>query len=253
MENERFARTERLIGSEGLARLRQARVLVVGLGAVGSYAVEALARAGVGYLRVVDFDEIRVSNINRQLSAMESTLGKLKVDAAKERIQDIHPSCEVEALPLFAHEETHDLILQAPLDMVIDAIDSLNPKVALLAEVMKRNLPVITCMGAALRRDPFSIRCAPLAEASYCGLAEKVRRRLRRRNVPLTMTCVFSVETRSKEMAGEEIEENFVDRGRQRHSLGSLPTIPGIFGLTAASLALEHLLKGPGVAPHMDP
>src|SRR5690349_501438 len=131
--DDRFSRIERMIGREGLDRLHHSHVAVVGLGAVGSYATEALARAGVGHLRLVDFDEVRPSNLNRQLYALHSTIGRPKIEVAHARVRDINPSCEAEALRIFVHVETMDQILDGPPHLVIDAIDSFTPKVELIA------------------------------------------------------------------------------------------------------------------------
>jgi len=238
-----------MVGREGLERLERSRVVVVGLGAVGSYATEALARAGVGHLRLVDFDEVRLSNINRQLHALHSTLGRSKVLVARERILDINPDCQVEALRLFVHRETLDQVLAGPPDLVIDAIDSLTPKVELLAAVQTRCIPVVSSMGAALRTDPQSIRVGPLAQTRICPLAAKIRKALRRRGVSLDLPCVYSVEPLMHLPPGAidldgAANEDCLVRGRRRRALGSLPTLTGMFGLAAANKALEILLGG---------
>ncbi|MGE5611296.1 MAG: ThiF family adenylyltransferase [Bacillota bacterium] len=254
MHDERFARIERMIGTAGLARLHQARVAVIGLGAVGSYATEALTRAGVGHLRLVDFDEIRPSNINRQLYALGSTVGRKKIDVAKERVKEINPACEVETIGCFVHAETMDRILEGELDLIIDAIDSFTPKVELLATVRTRGLPLIASMGAALRTDPTCVRVGPLEEVHHCPLAAKIRKRLRHRDVPVDIPCVYSIEP-VVDLPAEAIDregrhneavlgrdEEVLNRGRTRRTLGSLPTLTGIFGLTAANAGLRMLL-----------
>jgi tRNA threonylcarbamoyladenosine dehydratase len=247
MSEDRFVRLRALVGEEGMARLERAHVAVVGLGAVGSYAVEALARSGVGRLRLVDFDTIRSSNVNRQLHALTSTLGRSKVEAAKERVLDIHPDCRVEALECFAHAETLDRILEGPPHLVIDAIDALTPKVELLHAVAARRLPVVTVTGAALRTDPRGIRVGPLSASEGCPLARLVRRNLRRRGVNPDMPCVYSdepVDALPPEAtdAAAPGEAPSLERGRSRPSLGSLSTLPGMFGLIAAHEALGILL-----------
>lgn len=229
-----------------MRRLNDGFAVVVGLGAVGSYAVEALARAGVGRLRLVDFDVVKRSNINRQLYAMESTLGQSKADLARRRVLDIRPDCRVEAMGLFAHVETFDAILDGPPDVVIDAIDALHPKVELLLELSRRGIPVVSSMGAALRTDPTMIRVRPLARTQHCPLASRIRKRLRRREGSLDFPCVFSIEPDGHLPANavapaetSDIEE--YQRGRHRRTLGSLPTVTGAFGLTAANEALRIL------------
>ena len=180
---QRFLRVKRLLGEQGLERLQAARITVVGLGAVGGYAVEGLARAGVGSLRLVDFDTVQPTNINRQILALESTLGRLKADVAMERVREINPDCRAEALPLFAAEETLTQILEPAPDLLIDAIDSLNPKVQLLAGAYSRSIPVLSSMGAALRTDPAQIRCGDLFATRHCPLAKRLRKRLRQLGV----------------------------------------------------------------------
>lgn len=248
MTDERFARIERLVGPDGLQRLHQAQVTVVGLGAVGSYAVEALARAGVGHLRLVDFDVVRPSNINRQLYALESTLGQPKTELARKRVLDINPNCQVEVLSCFAHVETLDAILAGPPDVLIDAIDSLNPKLELLTEASNRDIKTVSSMGAALRTDPQMIRVSPLSKTRNCPLAKMIRKRLRKREVPLDFLCVHSLQTRDDwpdeavDREGQAQADDTLERGRRRRALGSLPTMTGIFGLTVANVTLELLL-----------
>lgn len=227
-----------------MRRLREAHVAVLGLGAVGSYAVEALARAGVGRLRLVDFDVIRPSNLNRQLYALESTLGRPKVEVASERVRDINPGCAVEALQLFVGPETLEQVLAGPPDLVLDAIDSFTPKLNLLAEVAGRGLPVISSMGAALRTDPCRVRVGMLAEVSGCPLARKLRRGLRHRSLDCNIPCVYSDEPVRSEfvLPPSPQEAEVYQRGRPRNRLGSLPTLTGIFGLVAANEALRMLL-----------
>jgi tRNA A37 threonylcarbamoyladenosine dehydratase len=246
MADEQFRRTEIMLGPEGLQRLREALVVVVGLGAVGGYAVEALARAGVGHLRLVDHDTVKASNLNRQLLALHSALGQPKVELAAARVRDINPECRVEALRLFCHADTLGQILAGPPDLVLDAIDSFNPKLELLVTTVQRGLPVVSSMGAALRTDPSRVRVGLLTEATDCPLARRLRKFLRRREVTTDLPCVYSdepVETRfvqPPEARGAE-EQGF-NAGRPRRSLASLPTLTGIFGLTMANEALRLLL-----------
>lgn len=245
---ERFSRIERLIGADGLERLHRARVVVCGLGAVGGYAVEGLVRAGVGHLRVVDFDVVQYSNFNRQLYALESTVGLPKVEAARLRAREIHPGCDVEALQLFVHHDTLDRVLEGPPDLVIDAIDGVSPKVALIEAAVRRGIPIVSSMGAALRSDPGRIRTGKLSEATHCPLARRVRRFLRSRGVAPEVPCVYSDEPTAglpDTALGDPSDDaaTVVERGRRRRTLGSLSTITGIFGLTAATAALKILLE----------
>ncbi len=246
--NERLKRIELLLGSEKVARLSSSYVAIVGIGAVGGFALEALARSGVGRFCLVDFDVIEQSNINRQLLALGSTVGRPKVEVAAERVSDINPACRIEARKIFAHTESFDGIFEQRPDIVIDAIDSFNPKVELLAYLQKHNIPVISSMGAALRRDPGCIRVGNLTEATVCPLAKLIRKHLRRRGAGTDLTCVYSVEPRSElALPGKEKEDEFtelcIERGRKRRELGSLPTITGIFGLTIANKTIELLTE----------
>lgn len=244
MNQEQFRRIEMMVGEEGLARLQEAFVCVVGLGAVGSYAVEALARAGVGRLRLVDFDVVKESNINRQLYALHSTVGRAKVEVAVERVQDINPRCEIEGLKVFVHAETMDQVLEGPPDLIIDAIDSYAPKLELLCAVCERELPVISSMGAALRTEPGLVRVATIEQTQVCPLARRLRKGLRQRGVTTEIPCVYSDETVDKARVHppEELQEGEVERGRRRRALGSLPTMTGIFGLTVANEGLRRVL-----------
>ena len=244
--NSQFARTELMLGSDALKKIHNSFVVIVGLGAVGGYALEGLARAGVGKIKLIDFDQVGVSNINRQLLATHSTVGKSKVALAKNRVQDIYPDCEVEACEQFFHSDTADDILANSPDLVIDAIDSLNPKVELLAACNRLNLPVISSMGAALRSDFSKIKFGKLKKTINCPLARLVRKYLKKRNVSLNIPCVFSTEqvrekTADSILPREQSEDNAYDRGRKRQTLGSLPTITGIFGLLIANEAIKKL------------
>lgn len=245
--NERFIRLINLVGQENFDRLQRASITIVGLGAVGGYTIEALARAGIGRLRLVDFDTIALSNFNRQLHALQDNLGRSKVAVAQERVLQINPSCRIEPIQNFVHRDTLDQILSPPQDLVIDAIDSLNPKVELLVAVQKRGIPVISSMGAALRCDPSKIHTGPFSQTHHCPLARILRKRLRRRQISLDFPCVYSTELTQqlppKAISEGDPNDHLNTRGRVRQSLGSLPTITGIFGLTLAQAALDHIMK----------
>lgn len=248
MVSERFLRISRFIGEEAVESLASKSVVLVGAGAVGSYCLEALARSGVGKLRIVDFDTVGVTNINRQLLALDSTVGKLKCDVGAQRVHDINPQAEVEALPIFANSDTFAQIFEGEPDLVIDAIDSLNPKCCLLQYAYENHFQIISSMGAALRRNPALVRTGDLMDTWGCPLAKQVRANLRKRKVGRGIDTVFSPELvvyQYKDPQEEEqndFNEQILDRGRVRRVLGSLPTVTGIFGLTLAHLALEKLL-----------
>lgn len=242
---ERFLRTERLIGKNNMEILYSGTVLVAGLGAVGSYAVEGIARLGVGSIIIADFDKISRSNINRQLYALESTIGVSKVDAAAERIKDINPECNVQGMDLFVHKDTLDKITANSPDLIIDAIDSLNPKIELLTYAYNNNIPVISSMGAALRTDPLKIKTGDIFDTHSCPLSKQVRKRLRNRGVGRGFDCVYSKEHINFTYIDPEEEtegEDLTDRGLKRRVLGSLPTLPGIFGLILADMAYKKLI-----------
>ncbi len=244
---ERFTRTRTFLGDERFGRLQNSHVTIVGLGAVGGYAMEAVARAGIGRLTLVDFDLVQRSNINRQLLATEQTIGQAKVSLAAARVSSINPAIIVEPLELFAAEETLDQIFHNKPDVLIDAIDSMNPKVQLLAGAVARGITTFSSMGAALRSDPAKIKSADIAQTTNCPLAKRVRKMLRRHSgIETGITCVYSTERVEFDYAKpqEEVQEipvQYADRGRQRNVLGSLPTITGIFGLTLANLVIMHL------------
>ncbi len=246
---DRFLRTERLIGPQAFSKLNNSMVTIAGIGAVGGYAIEGLARAGVGHLRIVDFDRVARHNINRQLVALESTIGQKKAALAKARIADINPQCQVEALDQFVDKDSLPAILDPRPDLVIDAIDALNSKIELLVTCYEMGIPVLSSMGAALRTDASKVRMADIMETSNCPLAKRIRKRLRRRGIEKGIRCVYSFENVDftyRDPALEEPDENEVpeaSRGRERRVLGSLPTLTGIFGLTLANMAIEQLIK----------
>ncbi|PKK88514.1 MAG: tRNA threonylcarbamoyladenosine dehydratase [Candidatus Wallbacteria bacterium HGW-Wallbacteria-1] len=251
------ARTARLLGAEGIERLRSARVMVIGAGAVGGYALEALTRSGIGSITIVDFDTFKESNKNRQILALDSTMGRRKVDVARERILDINPQCRVRPLEKFAHTDSFEELFGPAAwpdgnpDYVIDAIDSITPKVELIAELSRRGLRTISCMGAALRTDPAQIRIGPLEKVINCPLAATVRKHLRRRPgglEALKTICVYSTEP-IVDLPPQAVDRDMTDpsetadRGRPRRALGSLPTLTGIFGLWIANRVILDLVS----------
>ncbi len=245
---DRFIRTERLLGKERFHRLQTKMVTVVGLGAVGGYVVEGLVRAGICSLKLVDHDSVEPSNLNRQILALETTLGRPKTEVARERVLAINGDCRVEILQLFAREETLEQILDPRPDLLIDAIDSLNPKTQLLCEAYRRKIPVISSMGAALHTDPTLIRCGDIFSTSTCPLARHLRKRLKRRGVGEGISCVYSIEKidydyTSTDDQAEPDDRAVNGRGRPRNVLGSLPTITGIFGLIIANQAIMRLAQ----------
>lgn len=243
-----FARVELLLGEEGLARLQSSFVVVAGLGSVGSFAVESLARTGIGHLRLVDFDVVNRSNINRQLYALESTVGRKKVDVARERVLQINPACDVEALELFIDDTNVNRVLNGSPAVLVDAIDSVNPKATLMAAGVEAGIPVISAMGAATRTDPSCIHVADINKTHGCPLARMMRKRLGKRGIRHGIRCIYSTEKTSGDHRldaddPETDSERTIDRGRRRDVLGSICSIPGMFGLIAAREAIFEILK----------
>ncbi len=234
-------RTRLLLGGEGVASLAQASVLVVGCGAVGGFALEALARAGVGRLIFVDFDIFEESNLNRQIFATTDTIGKNKTLVVKERLLKINPKLQVEPLQLMVESQTLSQLFDTNPDFVIDAIDSLQPKTILLEALVQRQIPFISSMGAALKKDITRIRITSMKKTIECPLAAFVRKRLRRRGVNLDFPVVFSDECVSdKKALGEQTT---VSCGCERRTMGSLVTITGVFGLMCAHAAISYLTQ----------
>ncbi len=244
-----FCRVRMRVGDDGLARLQAARVVVVGLGAVGSFAVEALARSGVGTLRLVDFDDLHPSNLNRQLYALVGTMGAYKVDVAVQRVRDINPACRVEGMRVFFDASQADAVLDG-MDWCVDAIDSLNSKVALIAACTTRGLPIVSAMGAADRSDPTRIRITDVSQTDVCPLARFVRKRLRRLGIVSGPIAVWSDEppmpVPTDHQEAPDLSPNEGRRGRVRRPLPSLAPLPGIFGLAAANVVLQRIVAAPG-------
>lgn len=200
-EYVRFSRTRRLLGQAALERLAASKVVVVGLGGVGSYVVEALARSGVGRFVLVDHDTVDITNVNRQVHALTSTVGRPKVEVERERVLDINPAAEVETHQVFFTSDAADEILGPGCSYVVDAIDAVEPKVMLIAEAARRGMPVISSMGAGNKLDPTKFVVADISETHTDPLARAVRRRLRRLGITSGIKVVFSTEPPLKPMA----------------------------------------------------
>ncbi len=241
-----FIRTEQLLGAEALNKIKQAKIAVFGLGAVGSFAVEALARTGIGHFILIDFDEIDPSNINRQIYALHSTIGEKKATLAKKRIQDINPDCVVDIHDSFVNAESIEDLLPQNIDIVIDAIDGLNSKVNLICKAKEKGLKIVSSMGAAGKTDASMIKISDLFKTSICPLARFVRRRLRRRGISENIPCVYSEEPpkgATKDQIFESGPDIEPDHGRKRSSLGTVPYVTGIFGLMIANLVIDTILN----------
>lgn len=238
-----FARTEQLLGAEAFERLTRSRVAIYGLGGVGSFACEALARAGVGYLRLVDHDVVNPSNLNRQLLGLHSTLGQPKVEVAANRVLDINPKCEVDARRAFINNDSVAELLLPEVDLVIDAIDSVNAKCALLQAAFEAKIPIVSSMGAGGRMDGGQVFTADLSKTRNCPLATVIRQRLRRRGISKGIHCIYSLEISQNTLPPNPIDvDAHVGPGRARTPLGTISYMPAIFGLRVAQEAIGMLL-----------
>jgi tRNA A37 threonylcarbamoyladenosine dehydratase len=242
--DRRFSRTALLLGDQSVGRLEAVRVAVFGMGGVGAYTAESLVRSGVGYIRIVDFDMVKLSNCNRQILALESTVGMLKTDVAYNRLKDINPLCEVDRRVEFVDEKSAPRLLDG-IEFVVDAIDSVSSKVSLLAHARMMNIPTVTSMGSARKTDPFLIRSGDISESCNCPLAKIIRKRLHRRNIFEGIRCVYSIEPVEKcsDTENELDSEETFSRGRERAPLGSISYMTGIFGLVAARELIDLILK----------
>lgn len=245
MDNQ-FLRTELLLGKEKLELLGKKQVTIMGLGAVGSFVGEALVRSGVKNLHLIDFDKITESNINRCLLANTENIGKFKVEVAKTRYLKINPKANIKTSVFFCEKDTFRKIMDPKPDLIIDAIDSVNPKVSVLECISKEDVNVISSMGAALKEDPLKVRFGSIFKTKNCTLAKWVRKNLRKRDVKKEILCVYSEELPSNDALltlEESYEEGKLKKGRDRRTLGSMIIIPGIFGLTIAHLAIKKLTE----------
>lgn len=243
-----FHRTRLLVGEAGLARLLAARVAVFGLGGVGSYAAEALARAPIGHLTLVDADVVHPSNLNRQLPATLDTLGQAKAEVVAARCRRLRPGGEIVALHRTFNEDAASELLAGRFDCVVDAIDSLSAKVALLAACKARGLPVVCSMGAACKLDPTQVQVVDIADTRNCPLARMVRKRLHRRGIVDGIPCVYSPETPLAACLPPEANsepEPPLPGHRPRQINGTISYMPAIFGLHCAAVVIRHLLERP--------
>ncbi len=233
---EWMQRTSLLLGDERLSHLQQCRVLVVGVGGVGAYAAEMLVRAGVGSITIIDSDDVAPSNINRQLIALHSTIGCSKVEVLARRLTDINPALRISARQAYLEPEGVEALLAEGYDYVVDAIDTVAPKVALIAACMRSNMPIVSSMGAGARIDPSQIQYADIADTTHCGLARAVRSRLRKMGLRHKLPVVFSTEVpRSEAVQEVEGERN------KRTTVGTISYMPAIFGCYLAAYVLRKI------------
>lgn len=234
-----FERTHILLGDEGIARLASRHVFVAGLGGVGSYCAEALARAGIGRLTLLDHDTVAASNINRQLPALLSTVGQSKAELMAARIRDINPECRLTVIRQFLNTENVNDLVPGDCDYVVDAIDSLACKVALVAESLKRGLKVASSMGAGNRLDPSKIKIADIGKTEMCPLARQMRKRLQRHGIKTGVLTVFSDEEPSAPLPPQPVD----GVGRDRAVNGTISYMPPLFGFMLAGVVIQKLLE----------
>lgn len=230
-------RTRTLIGGDACRRLAEARVLVVGVGGVGGYAAEMLARSGVGHLTLIDADDVAPTNLNRQLIALRSTLGQPKTDLFARRFKDINSGVDVEPLRIFLNPENVDEILDRGFDYVVDAIDTVAPKTSLIAGCLRRGMRIISSMGAGGRLDPTKVGYADLWSTTEDGLARAVRQRLKKMGLRRPLKVVASSEAPRRRSVID------LDLPNKRSSYGTLPTIPSLFGIYLASHVIQKLIN----------
>ena len=237
MENKWTDRTALLLGEDKMSRLSNAHVLVVGVGGVGAYAAEMLCRAGVGELTIIDADTVNTPNINRQLPATHSTVGRLKTEVLAEHLLDVNPSLRLHALPIYLKEEAVGQLLQAEkYDFIVDAIDTIAPKCALLGEALRRGIPIVSSMGAGAKSDITQIRFADLWDTYHCGLAKAVRTRLKKEGLRRSLPVVFSTEQADRRaVITVEGEQN------KKSTAGTISYMPAVFGCYLAEYVIRNL------------
>lgn len=234
MEKNFTTRTGLIIGQEGIEKLKNSNVIVFGVGGVGSFAAEAIARAGVGNLTIVDFDDVDVTNINRQLPALHSTVGRDKVDVMKERILDINPDINIKAIKSLYNEETSEELLSEKFDYVVDAIDMVSSKIHLIETCKKKGLEIISSMGMGNKLDPTKIVVTDVHKTTMCPLAKVMRKELRDRKIK-KLKVVFSTEK------PRELKEKIMNG--KKVTPGSISFVPSVGGLVIASVVINDLIN----------
>ena len=237
MAEKWLERTSLLLGDEKLKKLQNANVLVVGLGGVGAYAAEMIARAGVGRMTIADADVVSKSNINRQLIALHSTVGRHKTEVMAERLRDINPNIELTIVSRFIKDDETDALLDSDkFDYVVDAIDTLSPKLALIKGALDREIPLVSSMGAGAKTDPAKMEICDIAKTHHCPLAHMLRKRLHKIGIRKGFTAVFSPEP-VREGAMILCEEQ-----NKKSNMGTISYIPAVFGIGCASVVIRGLI-----------
>ena len=247
-KNQTFARFSMMVGEEGIEKLGKSRVIIFGVGGVGSYTVEALVRAGVGQITMVDFDEISESNINRQLHSLRSTIGKSKIDVMKDRILDINPDCKVELVKRLVYDDVDEVLGNNKYDFVVDAIDVIGSKINLIEYCVKNEINIISSMGFGNKMHPEMIEIAKIKNTSVCPMARTIRSILKKKgitNVPVAFSKEIPVQPNKSELFKEELPTEFRENNKipRKTTPGSNSFVPGTAGLVLASYVVRKLLE----------
>lgn len=244
-----YSRTELLIGKEGIEKLKNSKVAIFGIGGVGSYTAEALGRAGLGSVVLVDDDDICLTNINRQIHATRKTVGKSKVDTMKDRLLDINPEMNIITHKILYNEETSEMLLSRDLDYVVDAIDMVSSKIDLVVRSQNMNIPVISCMGAGNKFDPTKLEIADIYETSICPLARVMRRELRKRGIEKLKVVYSKEEPVTLFETENNCKNNCICSNKdlakcthRRQIPGSISFVPSVAGLILASAVVRDIL-----------
>lgn len=239
MEKNWLERTELLIKEDGTEKLQKANVLVIGLGGVGSFAAEFLARAGVGKMTIVDGDIVDITNINRQLPALHSTIGQSKVELVGNRLLDINPNLELNKINEFLNpDRMGEVIDSQKFNYILDCIDSVTPKITLIKMAKRKRVKIVSCMGAGGKMDPSKVMVRDISKTYNCFLAKNVRKRLKKDNINKGIRCVFSNEIQDENSLKMTDGTNY-----KRSFYGTISFIPALFGLYAASEVIQYLMK----------
>ncbi len=245
-----FSRTELAVGPEGLEALKNSTVAVLGIGGVGSIAAEALARTGIGRIIMIDKDVVDITNINRQVHALTTTVGQPKADLMRDRIMLINPECDAIALRMFYTEETYESLFEHKLDYVLDASDTIAYKIHLIKECMSRGIPVISSMGAANKMDPTKFQVADISKTHTDPLARVVRQGLRKAGIKKGVKVVFSTETPKRprvDVTEKIVPENAPNIRKAKQPPASNAFVPPVAGLFMVSVIVNDLLKKHGI------
>ena len=235
--NNWLERTELLLGSQKLELLRKANVLVVGVGGVGAYAAEMIVRSGVGRMTIADADRVSESNINRQLVALHSTIGREKCDILAERLKDINPDLQLTVVNRFIKDDETDALLDSSnFDYVVDAIDTLSPKLALIKGSLDRGIPIVSSMGAGAKTDPTLMEIKDISKTHHCPLAHMLRKRLHKIGIRRGFKAVFSPE------AVREGAMILCEEQNKKSNVGTISYIPALFGIGCASVVIRGLV-----------